>query len=174
MRTSLSICARGSTIAEGWIASLIARRLRPEWPPPERLHRALQCAHAPQQLGQPRFRRKDPLGLEARARGGAEIAPAGVEIVRHAHLPRQDDAASEPRAARDADLRDQDGVLAHLDVVAELHEIVDLGTAPDDRIAERRAVDRAVGADLDVVLDDDAARLGNLAMPRAVEGEAEP
>src|SRR5207247_10711434 len=102
MRTSLSICARGSTIAEGWIASLIARRLRPEWPTPERLHRALQCAHAPQQLGQPRFRRKDPLGLEARARGGAEIAPAGVELARHAGLRTDQPAAAGAHVARHA------------------------------------------------------------------------
>src|SRR5919201_2096195 len=192
IRTSASSCACGSTIAAGWIASLIARRFRPERPAAQRLHRPLQRAHTLEQLGQPRFRRKDALRLEDRARGAAEVAPARVEIARdaglradqravtdahvvgHTDLSGQDDAASQPRAAGDADLRDQDRVLADLHVVTELHEIVDLGPAADDRIAECRAVDRAVRTDLDVVLDDDAARLRNLAMPRAVEGEAKP
>src|SRR5881628_3128578 len=192
MRTSASSRARWSTIAAGWIASLIARRLAAERPAAERLHRALQRAHALQQLREPRLRREDPLGLENRPRGRTEVAPARVEIGRHARLradqcavadahvvcdpdlPGQHHAASDARAAGDADLGDEDRVLADLHVVSELHEIVELGAAADDRVAEGRAVDRTVGADLHVVLDDDAARLWNLAMLRAVEGEAEP
>ena len=50
------------------------------------------------------------------------------------------------------------------DVVADLHEIVDLGAFADDRVAIGAAVDRRPGADLDVVLDDDAADLRHFQM----------
>src|SRR5262249_48446135 len=72
------------------------------------------------------------------------------------------------------DLRDEYRMFTHLHVVPDLDEIVDFRAAADDRVAERRAVDGAVRADLHVVLDDDASGLWNLAMPCAVEGEAEP
>ena len=59
------------------------------------------------------------------------------------------------------------------DVVADLHEVVDLGALADDRVARRAAIDRRVGADLDVVLNDDAAHLRHLQMPARAEREAE-
>src|SRR5437867_2356274 len=112
-RTPASSRARGSMIAEGWIASLIARPL---------------CARADR-------RRGPPPRAPARARAAAARADATP--------PRR--SAALPSAAAPA----------------------------DDGIAEGRAVDRGVGADLHVVLDDDAARLRNLAVARAVEGEPE-
>src|SRR2546425_1211212 len=126
--TPASSRARGSMIAEGWIASLIARPLAPERTAAERRHRALQRAHAPEQLGQARLRREDPLRLEHRPRRRAEVPAARVEIRRHArlrghqgavahadvvgdaYLPRQHDAAPEPRGPRDADLGHEDRV----------------------------------------------------------------
>src|SRR6266850_459999 len=189
-RTPASSRARGSTIAEGWMASVIALRLALELTA-ERLDRALQRAHALEQLGQPRLRGEDAPRLHDGPRRRAEVAAARVEVRRHAalgrdqravadghvighaHLTRQHDAAPQLRAARHADLGHEDRVLTHLDVVPDLDEIVDLGAAADDRVAEGRAVDRAVGADLHVVLHDHPARLGDLAVARAVEGEAE-
>ena len=50
------------------------------------------------------------------------------------------------------------------DVVSDLDQIVDLGALADHGIAGRAAIDRRVGADLDVVLDDDAARLRDFLM----------
>ena len=41
------------------------------------------------------------------------------------------------------------------DVVRDLHQIVDLGAFADDGITGRAAVDRGIGADFHVVLDDD-------------------
>ena len=52
----------------------------------------------------------------------------------------------------------------------DLHQIVDLGALADDGVADRAAVDRGVGADLDVVLDDDAADLRHLRDARAAPG----
>ena len=47
------------------------------------------------------------------------------------------------------------------DVVRDLHQIVDLGALADDGVAGRAAIDRGVGADLDVVLNDDSPGLRN-------------
>src|SRR5215510_8405633 len=186
IRTSRSTRARGSTSAEGWMASLITRRLRSERPTAEGLDHALQRTHALQELGQARLRREDPLGFENRPRRGAEVAAAGLDVGRHAglradqravadthvvghpDLARQNHPPSEPRAARDPDLRHKDRVLTHLHVVPDLDEIVDFRAAADDGMAERRAVDGAVRADLHIVLDDDAAGLRDLAVPSAV------
>ena len=94
-------------------------------------------------------------------------------MVRDADLPGEDHTAPDPARARDADLGDDDRVLADLDVVRDLHEVVDLGAAPHDRVAEHRAIDRRVGADLHVVLDEDPAHLRDLAVRLPVECVAE-
>ena len=52
--------------------------------------------------------------------------------------------------------------------MGDLHEVVDLGPAPDDRGIHCRAIDRHVRADLHVVLDDHIANLWNLQPLRAV------
>ena len=61
------------------------------------------------------------------------------------------------------------------DAVRDVHEVVDLGAGADARLADRRAIDRRVGADLDVVFDHDVGVLRNLQV-RAVllPREAEP
>ena len=66
--------------------------------------------------------------------------------------------------ARDTDIAGDQAMPPDDDVVADLDQIVDLGAFADDRIAVAAAVDRRVGADLDVVLDDDPADLRNLQM----------
>src|SRR5262249_45590563 len=73
----------------------------------------------------------------------------------------------------DPDLRHHDHVLVHLDVVTHLHEIVDLGAGADHRGARGRAVDARVGADLDVVADQDGAHLRHLVGHVAVTHVAE-
>ena len=59
------------------------------------------------------------------------------------------------------------------DAVADLHQVVDLRAGADARLADRRPIDRRVGADLDVVLDDDVGALRNLQV-RAVGLPREP
>ena len=49
-------------------------------------------------------------------------------------------------------------------VVCDLDEIVDLGALADDGVAGRAAVDRRIGADFDVVLNDDAPGLRDFLM----------
>ena len=59
------------------------------------------------------------------------------------------------------------------DVVGDLHEVIDLGALADHRVAAGAAIDRGVGADLDIVLDDDPADLRHLQVPAGPHGEAE-
>jgi hypothetical protein len=51
--------------------------------------------------------------------------------------------------------------------MSDHHEVVDLGAGLDARLADCRAIDRRVGAQLDVVFDDDAGDLRDL-LVRAV------
>jgi hypothetical protein len=48
-------------------------------------------------------------------------------------------------------------------VATNLHEIVDLGALADHGVAICTAIDRAAGADLHVVLNNDATDLGTFA-----------
>src|SRR5262249_20639423 len=75
--------------------------------------------------------------------------------------------------AGDADIGHDHAMPADRDVVGDLHEVVDLGALADHRIAERAAIDAAVGTDLHVVLDDDAAHLGHFEVPPGPHGKAE-
>src|SRR5437016_4239281 len=88
-------------------------------------------------------------------------------------LPGGDDVIAKLRRPGDADLRDQQAVLADADVVADLHEIIDLGPFPDYRLAEGGAIDRAIRADLHVIFDADRSDLRNLVVPPALGRESE-
>src|SRR6266852_7624508 len=59
------------------------------------------------------------------------------------------------------------------DVVADLHEIVDLGALADDGVTDAAAVDGRAGADLDIVLNDDAAELWDLFVSVSAHDETE-
>src|SRR5215510_2640855 len=94
--------------------------------------------------------------------GGDGRAVADGDVLVGSDLARDDAIASYRGSARKAGERRHDGVLADLYVVADLDQVVELRAAPDARAAEARAVDTAVSADLDVVLDHDAAHLQEL------------
>src|SRR5687768_16732876 len=88
---------------------------------------------------------------------------------------------AEPRRSGDADLRDDHAMPADLDVVADLHLVIDLRPLADHRVAVSAAIDRGVRADLDVVLDDDAADLSDLRVaarphrkPETILADADP
>ena len=66
------------------------------------------------------------------------------------------------RGAGDAGERDEDDVFADVAVVADVDEVVDLGSAADAGLLERAAVDGGVGADFDVVFDEEGSLLREL------------
>ena len=76
--------------------------------------------------------------------------------------PPRIESVADGGTAGNAGLRGDHGVFADLDVVRDLDEIVEFRSAPDDGGFQRAAVDAGVGADLDVVFDDDSADLREL------------
>ncbi len=68
---------------------------------------------------------------------------------------------------------DDDAMASHHDVVPDLDQIINFGAFADNGVLKSPAVDGRVGADVDVVLDDDAAHLRHLEMPLRAHGKAE-
>ena len=57
--------------------------------------------------------------------------------------------------------------------MSDLHLVVQLDAVADERVLDGAAVDRRVGADLDIVAEADAAEMGNLHVAVGVGREAE-
>src|SRR5215469_9873889 len=94
-------------------------------------------------------------------------------MVGNADLSGKNSEIADRHAARYADLRNNQAMPADRTVVSDLHEIVDLGALANHGVAGGAAVDRGIGADLDVILDDHAAGLRNLLMAARRRQETE-
>src|SRR5713101_3952082 len=158
---------------------------------PELADLLLERSHALQQLRQHGFGHPDPAHLGGRPRRiprpdlarrhvarhprlrGQDRPLADTHMVGDAHLPRQHGPVADLTGAGHADLADQNHVLSDVAVVPDLHQVVDLRAAADDRRAHGGAVDGGIGADLDVVLDDESPDLGDLLVRGSVEGITE-
>src|SRR5882757_6733551 len=92
--------------------------------------------------------------------GDARLTAEGGEIANQA-------------GPRDTGLGHQHRMAADDDVVADLHQIVDLRPLADHGVAVCAAVDRYAGANLDIVLNDHAPDLGHFEMPPRPKGEPE-
>ena len=68
-------------------------------------------------------------------------------------------ALSDRRTARDSRARGDDRVRSEPDVVTDLYLVVVFDAVLDDGIVDRTAIDRRVGADLDIVADLHGAQL---------------
>ncbi len=95
------------------------------------------------------------------------------DVADETRLTADDDPLPQLRAARDADLGDDDGILPDHHVVGDLDEVVDLHPPLDPGPAEGAAVDGRVRADLHIVVDLDVADLGDLEVFLARQGKAE-
>src|ERR1700733_1258572 len=100
-------------------------------------------------------------------------ARADRQMSGDARLTAEGGEIADGARSRDAGLRDQHSMAADDDVVADLHQIVDLRPLADDSVAVRAAVNCDPGADLDVVLNDYAADLRHLEMPSRPKRESE-
>src|SRR5262249_35154654 len=125
--------------------------------------------------------RLEGAGNDRARRNGARDAGLGPDlravpdryVVHDARLAGQDHVVADAGAAGDARLRGDDRAFADHDVVRDLHEIIDFGAAADNGLSQRRAIDRSIGADLNVVADLDDADLRNLHARRSLSGIAE-
>ena len=88
-------------------------------------------------------------------------AVGNLDVPRNADLPAQDGIVADTRAARNADLRNQNRLLPDVDIVPDLDEIVDFRTVADKRFVETGAVNAGVRAYFDIVLQNDFPRLRN-------------
>src|ERR1700761_6089338 len=91
----------------------------------------------------------------------------------HGSLAADLDKILEDCRAGYTDLRYNHTAASNSNVVADLHEIINSGSGTDNGVARRSPVDRAVGPDLHVVLDDDTTKLRNAEKARLGRGEAE-
>ena len=85
-------------------------------------------------------------------------------MIRNACLPADHHMVAGFATPGDPDLRDENVIFANLDVMRDLHQIIDFGAAPDDGFTERGAVHRDVCTEFHVVLDDDSADLRDLSV----------
>src|SRR5262249_56148300 len=94
-------------------------------------------------------------------------------MVGDADLTAQHGVVSDLDAARNPGLRDDEAMASDRAVMADLDQIIDLGALANDGVAAAAPVDRGIGADLDVVLDDHPARLRDLDRAFAIGKQAQ-
>ncbi len=82
-------------------------------------------------------------------------------------LPGEDDVATDKGGAGDADLGAEQGVVPDRGAMADHDEVVDFGAAVDAGFADGGAVDGGVGLNLDMVVEDSDAGLGDLVPGRS-------
>ena len=80
-------------------------------------------------------------------------------------LAANDNAGAYSDTPGDSDLRDDDGMFADHHVVRDLHEVINLDALLNPGAAKTRAVDRGIGANLDVIIDLHDANLRHLLVP---------
>ena len=81
------------------------------------------------------------------------------KVAGHGRLTTDADEILQHRRTRNTDLGDNDATPAEDHVVADLHQIIETRAGADHRVPGRSPIDRGIGADLDIVLQDDQAEL---------------
>ncbi|KQP73707.1 hypothetical protein ASF60_09745 [Methylobacterium sp. Leaf113] len=79
-----------------------------------------------------------------------------------AHLSAKDNIILKGGRTGDPHARDDDAVPTDDDVVGDLYKVIDLRPLPDDCIPAGPPVDRRIGTDFDIILDNDPADLRHL------------
>src|SRR6185437_8409484 len=103
--------------------------------------------------------------------GGSDEDFAVVDVIEDAGLRGAGDVIADLEMSADAGLAGEGDVVAEGDAAGDsglYDELVDLGAGADDGAAERAALDGAIGADFDIVFDDDVAGLGDFVMDAVV------
>ena len=103
-------------------------------------------------------------GVGDQAHRGDGHTVGNRQMTNYASRAANQAVAAHPRAAGNRGAAGYGGVGADHHVVGDLDEIVDLGPLPDDGGTERTTVDGGVGADLDIVMNDDIADLQHFAV----------
>jgi hypothetical protein len=97
-----------------------------------------------------------------------------MQMSRHCSLATDLDEILEDRRPGYSDLRHDHTAAPELNIVANLHKIIDACPCTDDRITRRSSVDRAIGTYFHIVLDDDPPKLWDAQKAGLRGGKAEP
>src|SRR5208283_5924296 len=109
------------------------------------------------------------------ALGDGDGSVSDLDVAGDAYLSGENHVVAYIRRSGQADLRDEQRVVAYGATVADLDQVVDLRAAPNAGFANAGAVDAGVGLDLDVAFDDHVAGLTDIVpVSRVVLGEAKP
>src|SRR5258708_8381218 len=90
-------------------------------------------------------------------------------MVRNPGLRCYHNIIAETGAAGKADLAHDEAMPANDHVVRNMYQVIDFCALTDDRGSQRDTVDRRVGSNLYIVVDDDVPELKHLAMSTFVE-----
>src|SRR4051794_21392339 len=90
-----------------------------------------------------------------------------ADTATHGDVVTDDDGTGDTRKPR------YNAIATDANIVGDLNQIVDLGPLADDRVGHRAAIDGRIGADLDIILNDDAADLRHAFGPLGAAHEAE-
>ncbi len=96
---------------------------------------------------------------------------ADFKVPCHARLSAHDDVVTGLGGAGEADLRDEEVVLADLAAVADGHAVGELGASADDGAADGGTIDTAPRAHLNIIFDDGMAGLRDLVMRGGLAGQ---
>lgn len=107
------------------------------------------------------------------ARCGNLHARTDNQMVGKSHTTTQHRLVTDDTAARNAAMSRNNTKTADSHVVGDLYEVIDLCTFANDGVVQRTTVDRRIGANLDIVLNDDSAELGNLLQAGGTQDVAE-
>src|SRR6202012_4331592 len=105
---------------------------------------------------------------------GADGDPvANLQVPGDTHLTGEHNVISQFRAARDAHLAAENAIFADLDVVANMHLVVNLGTLANDRGTESPPVNRHARVNFHIITNDYIPDLRNFAVNARVQNITE-
>jgi len=82
-------------------------------------------------------------------------------VIADGSLPTNHDAIANDRAAGNARLAANGAAPPKMNIVCNLNEVIDSATRTDNGVTSRTSIYRAIRADLDIIPDNDAAKLWN-------------
>src|SRR5262245_44788525 len=106
------------------------------------------------------------------AAAGDLRAGAHLDVANRAGLAAHHDKVAQFGGPGNAGLADNHAMPADHHVVPDLHEIINFAALADDGVLERPAIDAAIGADFHVIVQNDAADLGDLEVALRPHGKA--
>src|SRR5678810_211592 len=97
-----------------------------------------------------------------------------TSMLANPNLTRNNRMRSNNRTPRNSRLGSDHSVFADFDVVRNLHQVIDFRTAANHRGLQGSPIDACVGANFDIVFDNDRADLWKLHVPLAVLYKSKP